>query len=289
MRYGLFSYPGLVNLGDAIQSVAARRFLPRVDLRIPRERVSQPPEGGGPIRLIANGWFMHDARRWPPHPAIEPLLISMHFADHDFGRFQRWRAKPLDRLLAGAGADYLRARGPVGARDPFTAEQLNRCSIPNYHSGCLTMTLRRDDERAREDFIVACDLAPAELEVLRRKTRRRVVVVTHIGAPVTDPLAHEAEAEAMLTLYSCATAVVTTRVHAALPCLGLETPVLLLQRPREGRRVSDAAKLVHSGQGADFVGGRLDFDFDAPPPNPETFRPLAAGLEAACRAFVSRP
>ena len=39
VRFGLLSYPAVANLGDAIQSLAAKRFLPRVDLRVPRERM----------------------------------------------------------------------------------------------------------------------------------------------------------------------------------------------------------------------------------------------------------
>ena len=287
-RFGLLSYPGVANLGDAIQSLAARRFLPRVDVRIVRERIADAPEGDGPVRLIANGWFMHDPSQWPPHPALEPLLISMHFAATDFGRFQRWRARPVDRLLAGAGADYLRAHGPVGARDAFTAEELSKRDIPNYLSGCLTLTLPPRN-LPREDFIVACDLPPAQLAHLQRSTSRPVVTVSHTGKPHRDPMAQEAEAEEMLSLYASAAAVVTSRVHAALPCLALGTPVLLVQQSRNERRVSDVAGLVHSVQARDFLRGRHDFELAAPPANPEHFRPLAAALEERCRAFVSRP
>lgn len=288
MRFGLLSYPGVANLGDAIQSLAAKRLLPRVDLRIPRERLSEPPGGEGRVRLIANGWFMANPRRWPPHPAIEPLLISMHFAETDFGRFQRWRPRPLDRLLAGAGADYLRAHGPVGARDAFTVEELSKRDIPCYLSGCLTLTLRRPPDLPREDFVVACDLPRAQLAQLRRLSSRRVIVVSHTGKPPRDALAQEAEAEEMLALYGRAAAVVTTRVHAALPCLGLGTPVLLLEQPGQGRRVGDIAGLVHSCQGHDFAQSCHGFDLAGPPANPETFRPLAALLESKCKDFIDQ-
>lgn len=287
-RFGLLSYPGVANLGDAIQSLAAKRFLPRVDVRIVRERIAQPPDGDGPVRLIANGWFMHDPRQWPPHPAIAPLLISIHFAETDFGRFQRWRPRPVDRLLVGAGAEYLRAHGPVGARDAFTAEELSKRDIPNHLSGCLTLTLPART-LPREDFIVACDLPPALLSHLQRSTRRRVVTVSHTGKPNRGALAQEAEAEEMLSLYARAAAVVTTRVHAALPCLALGTPVLLVEQNARERRVSDIVGLVHSAQAHDFLRHRHDFDLAAPPPNPDSFRPLAAALEEKCRAFVSNP
>ncbi len=287
-RYGLLSYPGVANLGDAIQSLAAKRFLPRVDVRIPRERIADEPGGEGQVRLIANGWFMHDPRQWPPHPAIAPLLISMHFAETDFGRFQRWRARPLDRLLVGAGADYLRQHGPVGARDAFTAEELSKRDIPNYLSGCLTLTLPAI-ALPREDYVVACDLPAAQFGHLQRAARRPVIAVSHTGKPHRDPDAQEAEAEEVLSLYARAAAVVTTRVHAALPCLALGTPVLLVQQNRHERRVSDVAGLVHSAEARHFLSDRHDFDFADPPANPEHFRPLAVALEERCRAFISAP
>jgi hypothetical protein len=289
VRFGLLSNPTAGNLGDAIQSLAAKRFLPRVDLRIARERLSDPPPGTDPVRMIANGWFMHDPRQWPPHPLIDPLLISMHFAATDFARFQRWRPRPLDRLLAGAGAAYLKAHGPVGARDPFTAEELTKRDIPCYLSGCLTLTLRPSADLPREDFVVACDLPADQLSHLQGSTRRRLVIVSHSGERNRDPAVQEAEAEEKLALYARAAAVVTTRVHAALPCLALGTPVLLLQQGRPERRVSDMAALVRSAHGSDFLRNRYDFDLADPPANPEAYRPFAALLENKCRAFVRRP
>ena len=68
------------NLGDEIQALAARRFLPRVDRLVERERIDADPGGDGPTRVIVNGWFMHDPRRWPPHPKLEPLPISLHLS-----------------------------------------------------------------------------------------------------------------------------------------------------------------------------------------------------------------
>jgi hypothetical protein len=241
------------------------------------------------VRLIANGWFMHDTRQWPPHPLIDPLLISMHFAATDFGRFQRWRTRPLARLLAGAGARYLQAHGPVGARDLFSAEEMTKRDIPCYLSGCLTLTLRRPSDLPREDFVVACDLPADQLSHLQRSTRRRLVIVSHTGKPSRDPAAQEAEAEEKLALYGRAAAMVTTRVHAALPCVALGTPVLLLQQDRPERRVSDIAGLVHSAHGSEFLRNHHDFDLSDPPANPEAYRPFAALLENKCRAFVTRP
>lgn len=283
-RFGLLAYQGIANLGDTIQSLAARRYLPQVDVLVERERISQPP-GGGRCKVILNGWFMHDAAHWPPHPDIEPLPLSMHFVPPGVSRLRRWARTPTERMLSGAGGDYLRRWGPIGARDLGTLAQLKAHDIPAYHSGCLTLTLRRAPV-ARSDHVVACDLSPAALAQLRCETQRPIVEVTHLGGETLDHAAREAAAERLLAIYASAAAVVTTRIHAAMPCLALDTPVLLMIPPRPPRRVTDVARLMHSCDESAFLRGDCDYSLSAPPANPAEFRKLAAPLEQACRRFT---
>lgn len=285
-RFGLLSYPGIANLGDTIQSLAARRFLPQVDVLIERERIAAPPaDGAGQVKAILNGWFMHAPENWPPHPAIEPLPISMHFAEPGTSRLRRWVRSPLDRMLSGAGAEYLRRWGPVGARDRFTLEALLARDIPAYHSGCLTLTLRLPTA-PRSDCIVACDLSDAALVQLRRTTSRPIVEVSHLGGEILHHADQQAAAMHLLGTYASAAAVVTTRIHAAMPCLALGTPVLLLHAEQPPRRISDVAGLLHACSVQAFLDDRHDFGLVNPPPNPETFRSLVAPLEQRCRAFT---
>lgn len=289
-RFGLLDYPGIENLGDTIQSLAARRFLPRVDVLVPRERLAAPPGGDdGPVRMILNGWFMHDTDFWPPHPAIEPLLISMHFVQGGRPRLRRWVRSRLERMLSGEGANFLRRWGPVGARDYFTLEQLERRGIPAYHSGCLTLTLPRRESIVRAGTIVACDLSPAALAHLRAIATRPVEEVTHLGGEHLDAAGRDAAANALLDLYAGAAAVVTTRIHAALPCLALGTPVLLVHEARPQRRIADMTAMFHSCPVDDFVAGRHGFDLADPPPNPDGFAAMAHDLVARCEAFVAKP
>lgn len=289
-RFGLLDYPGIENLGDTIQSLAARRFLPRTDVLIPRERLAEPPGGrDDPVRMIMNGWFMHDTDFWPPHPAIEPLLISMHFVQGGRPRLRRWVRSRIERMLSGEGAAFLRRWGPVGARDFFTLEQLERRGIPAYHSGCLTLTLPRRDGVVRTDAIVACDLPPDALAYLRRIATRPVVEVTHLGGEHLDAAERDAAAHGLLDRYAGAAVVVTTRIHAALPCLALGTPVLLVHEARPQRRIADMTALFHSCTVDDFVAGRHGFDVADPPPNPDDFIALAHDIIERCEAFVAKP
>lgn len=85
MKYGLLSYEYGKNkntmggnLGDEIQSIAASCFLPRIDNFIDREALSDFASDEK-VKVIMNGWYMHDTSKWIPSNSIEPLLVSMHF------------------------------------------------------------------------------------------------------------------------------------------------------------------------------------------------------------------
>ena len=55
------------NLGDEIQSIAARQFLPSVDALVDRDDwIAFPSNTEGPFRIILNGRFTHCPEKWPP-------------------------------------------------------------------------------------------------------------------------------------------------------------------------------------------------------------------------------
>src|SRR5258708_3271662 len=115
MQYALLRYT-TTNLGDEIQSIAARQFLPSVDILVERDRPNLLPEGGsGAYKIVFNGWHTHGPENWPPSPDLDPLLISIHITN-DVHSASTSRLRPADVLLDGANLDYLRAHGPVGAR-----------------------------------------------------------------------------------------------------------------------------------------------------------------------------
>ena len=77
MKYGLLVHGTSGNVGDAIQSLAAHRFLPRVDCLVEREQLGAIASAG-PIKLIMNGWWMKCPEHWPPPPNVIPLFVSFH-------------------------------------------------------------------------------------------------------------------------------------------------------------------------------------------------------------------
>src|SRR6056297_854863 len=131
MKYAVLSYiegRNTYNLGDHVQSIAASRFLPRVDFYLNREELAR--YDGPPVKVIMNGWFTHNSNNWMPSPAIKPLFVSFHInelAKRDFA--------------SSSSIDYLKAHEPIGCRDHETKEFLLSNGVDAYFTGCLTLTL----------------------------------------------------------------------------------------------------------------------------------------------------
>jgi len=80
--YGLLGYWRSGNLGDEIQSIAARRFLPTVDYVVYRDALNKPLRvDRAAVKLILNGWFTHRPENWPPSAHLDPLITSFHLTD----------------------------------------------------------------------------------------------------------------------------------------------------------------------------------------------------------------
>ena len=133
MIYGLLKYEEnkrSFNVGDNIQSLAAKQFLPKVDLYISREKLANYK--GEKMMLIMNGWFTHNVHNWIPSEDIIPLFVSFHVNN---------TAAP--GMLSEEGIEYLKKHQPIGCRDQFTVDLLNSEGIKAFFTGCLTLTLIR--------------------------------------------------------------------------------------------------------------------------------------------------
>lgn len=126
-----YHYPqydaGAANLGDFIQSLAARQFYPKVDCLMDRDAMAQVSE---PCKAIVNGWYQLDDE-YHHSMLIQPKALSIHICNpKDFNK----QVKTLERW-----AEF----GPIGCRDEKTAEFLRSHGFEAYFSGCLTTTLGR--------------------------------------------------------------------------------------------------------------------------------------------------
>ena len=224
-KYGLVVFDKTTNLGDDIQSYACIRYLPQIDYYVERERMNEfASDNGEMVNTIVSGWYIHDITALPPSPFINPLFVSIHMTDHLFGTCPEY--------LSGYLLEYLKKYEPIGCRDYVVSDYLTNNNIENYWSACLTLTIPKFSGVKKENYICAVDLTDEELKKLKSLTKKEIKVMTHtLDAEVNSKLSYPERmknVENILKIYQGAECVVTTRLHCSLPCLALETPVLLI-------------------------------------------------------------
>lgn len=251
MKYGTMTYisiEGYYNVGDYIQSLAAMQYLPEIDYYLNREQLDK--YHGEKMKMILNGWFMHKPTHWPPSNSIDPLFVSFHM-NH----------LVEDHMLIDGKAEYLRKNAPIGCRDHFTVKKLRDHGIDAYYSSCLTTTLDikyKSEEKDGKIYIVD-PLWTSEswktvtkdvktfiksfingniLKVNDVKTRLKQLIdpeilskaeyLTHEYKETENEQTRFERAESLLRKYARAQLVITSRIHCALPCLALGTPVIFI-------------------------------------------------------------
>ena len=228
MKYGLMYYKKTDNIGDDIQTYAAIKYLPHIDYCIDREALSCfVPEQKEYVSIIMNGWFIHNKLAWPPSPYLNPLLISMHFKDLE-------ETDVGDVYIKGYGGEFLKKYGPVGARDFETKKRLEKNQIETYFSGCMTLTLNRFPNVRKKKKICLVDVGQDIEQKVRNNTNYEIEILTHyLNQEETKSKTIEERmknVEEKLKKYQEAKLVITTRLHVALPCVALGTPVIVLHK-----------------------------------------------------------
>lgn len=251
------------NIGDYIQSLASIQYLPSINQYINREKLGL--YNGENTQLIMNGWFTHEPKTWIPSQKITPLFISFHINKY-----------AQEDMLSQAGIQYLKQHEPIGCRDHYTAKILTEKGIEAYFSGCLTLTLDRYrvNDKERDDSIYIVDPLfnyPSKKKFLTSFNSVRKYIKTGDIFRINEIqnileknfsneilssaqyIEHElpsltyseeqkfALAEELLNKYARAKLVITSRIHCALPCLALGTPVIFIN-------------------GFDFIGDTCRFD-----------------------------
>ncbi len=217
----------------------------------------------------------------------QPLITSFHITPLIFDQ-NKPEQSPSHVFVQPANASYLRAYGPIGTRDLWTSELLSRHAIPNYFSGCLTLTLQKRKEEG-QGHVCVNDLSHSAYEAIRRSTSGRVVRTTHHYRLSFGFASRMHTAEGLLRLYASARCVVTSRLHCALPCLAFGTPVLFVPNDPNDHRYRSYLGLLRTCSPTDIVLRQVDFDFNAPSPNSDAYQPLRAMLIRQCREFTGWP
>lgn len=304
------------NLGDDIQAIAARQFLPNVDYYLDRESLSDFSADQS-VYTIFNGWFLHRTHKWPPSPDIKPLFVSFHIA-----------SSSRNQLLSKTSIRYLAQFQPIGARDYYTAELLNRHGVEAYFSGCLTLTLNGllpsspEEDRlgvliidlmpeveaairamGRTDLIFATQMLHTSLSDRSRsisplkKLIKRLVPSHHYselqyilsGKSPLNPEHRLLLAEKRLEQIASAQLVVTSRLHVALPAAALGTPVLFVPRDIDDPRFEGLKELVNTIKPYELISHFEDYVAHPPGlPDPKRLLALQNDLRKRAQEFINQ-
>lgn len=132
---------------------------------------------------------------------------------------------------------YLKRYEPIGCRDMHTKEVLQKNGIWAYLSGCLTSILPRRTERGG-DKVYLVD-APLKLkEYIPKDILNRAKCYTQQEYFNTDISIEEVQkkVKARYEEYkSCASLVITSRLHVASPCMAWGIPVIFVKEKVDGR------------------------------------------------------
>lgn len=228
MKYAVISTPHSRNIGDEVQSFAARELLQSETHYLDRERLDNP-NIKGKVKLICNGWFLDSPNNWPPADNIMPLFISFHATTTNSSK----------RLLFKEGLiEYYRKFEPIGCRDNGTLKFFKNIGIDAYLSSCITLTLENKEPKRDGSIVLADPLRYNYMKPYRdfiieqmvpHKFKKDIKIITQRRphANVSEEQRFK-DAEELIKLYSRAKLVITSRIHAALPCLALKTPVLFI-------------------------------------------------------------
>ena len=332
MKYALLDNnhgtAGITNTGDHVQSLAAKQYLPRVDFFVERDRLDK--DGYEKAKVILNGWFTFAPENWPPNENLDPLFISFHL-----------NPVHAPKLLANPQTvAYLKEHGPIGCRDYGTKEILENHGVPAYYSSCLTTTLdlKYGSEEKTDNIYMVDVLYGYDMRFLYKADPRRLVlhllngkIFKHLNllkkakilnalvpkniqkqaikscvyAPkkLTSEKLYEIAAT-KLADYAKAKLVITSRIHAALPCIAMNTPVLFILDGLENPDM-DISRFngtvdhlnILSNQPAEKVselfGKEMNvihpeaIDWDAPPANPTSHLQYAQAMKQKCTSFIA--
>ena len=289
IEYAVAWHPASDNLGDDLRTLAASRLLPRIDRTLDADRPDAPLTGLSPadrVVTLFTGAFLRSAAHWPPQEQIAPVYLGAHFSAED-----TWGV-PFE-ALSGAGRSFLTACAEVGCRDERTLRLMEKAGIPAQLTACVTLSLDRPDVPKAQPYVCCVDAPGAVAAALREfapGVGAQVRELTHqLDSPSRDFAARMAHAEDVVRTYAGATFVVTRRLHCAMVCLAVGTPVVLLYNSgyEDVSRFAPMDAMVRTLPVEDFVAEVYRNGFPVAWRNPEGVKRWKEKLRLAAREGIA--
>ncbi|XP_031561521.1 lactosylceramide 4-alpha-galactosyltransferase-like [Actinia tenebrosa] len=130
--------------------------------------------------------------------------------------------------------EYLRRKSPIGCRDTTSLEFLRQQGVESFFSGCLTLLMQNTTKDAkRNEIIYLTDVNDEVRKLLPLEIQQKGILLAHNmnGAARLNKFSRFKAAYDLIEKYSKAKLVVTQRIHSALPCVAMGTPVIFINSP----------------------------------------------------------
>lgn len=293
MKYGVLWRKTTKNIGDDVQSYAESLWLPQVDYMVDIEDMEGfVSDNDEPVATIMSAWYMWKKWNWPPSKYVYPLWIGLHYNDIQRGK-PRGMPSKFEYIEDGPGKEYLKSFEPIGCRDYYTTAVLDKYGIKNYFSGCVTLTLpRRNIPKPEKEYVCLVGVTKEVEKAVKKQlkdTGLEVKVLSPTRPQPSTDLPWEVrrdEVISYLETYQNAKCVITFRLHCALPCLALETPVLLVRDSFKSVRFDPYRDWLHKAYPKEVIEGNFKDFILNPPANPDNYKATRAELQKTIAAFI---
>lgn len=193
-------------------------------------------------------------------------------------------------------APYLKSQAPIGARDTKTLAFLRENGIQALFSACMTMTLSLPKmKRDGSVLIVDVDAEKQLKGLVPDSVLDKSIFLTQklLGQDADDNVLRFVLAFERLLAYSRARLVITNRLHVAMPCVALGTPVIFVHGKTlpggGGNRMDGLDVFMHQMKEEEPLPA--DFNWEDPPINPrgDDFKKQVKRIQqlATCHSGIS--
>jgi hypothetical protein len=252
--------------------------LPEFDTYINREQLNE--YNGENVKLIMNGWFLHKIKNWPPSNKINPLFLSFHLnsdayeiLDNPIALEYFKKNEPIgcrDLVTTGIllekgirayfsgcltltlGEKYKtnKKNNIIYFVDPYFEYKKDLKSILKYTQILIfnyrkinTICLKFFKSNNLKNLLIISAFYIQYIKKFESKVLVNAEYITHMLSDnkfrsEIDKFEH---AKMIINKYASAKFVITSKIHCALPCLGLETPVIYIDNVNKGK--SSACRL----------------------------------------------
>ena len=130
--------------------------------------------------------------------------------------------------------EYLRKYEPIGCRDEYLFEFLQKKHVKCYLNGCLTVTMDKRESMSSIAHPVIIDVPKFALDYIPKNLLNNAEYRENTFYGTYNELVGEKNLESVIRekynyLKENASVVITSRMHVASPCIGMGIPVILIR------------------------------------------------------------